>query len=40
MSLGDIDVDFSMQSCGKPLLYSFCAESVGLKKVGGRGEGE
>jgi len=33
LNLGDTDIDFSMQSCGKPLLYSFTGESVGLKKI-------
>lgn len=33
LQLGDVDIDFSVQSCGKPLLYSFCAESIGLDTI-------
>lgn len=31
--LGDSDVDYSIQSCGKPLQYSICAEELGTSKI-------
>ncbi len=33
LSLGDHAVDFSIQSCAKPLLYSVCSEELGAEYV-------
>lgn len=33
LNLGDFEVGFSIQSCGKPLQYSLCAEETGIEKV-------
>ena len=33
LNLGDCDVDFSLQSCVKPLLYGVVAQDNGLKRV-------
>lgn len=33
LSLGDDDIDFSIQSCVKPLIYSAAVEDIGLEAV-------
>jgi glutaminase len=32
-SVGDCDVDFSLQSCSKPLIYSLAVEELGAEYV-------
>ncbi len=32
-SIGDTDVDFSLQSCSKPLIYSLAVEELGAEYV-------
>lgn len=33
LTLGDATKEFSIQSCGKPLQYSICAEEIGTQKI-------
>lgn len=33
-SIGDTDVDFSIQSCSKPLVYCLALEELGAEYVG------
>eukprot|EP00026_Physarum_polycephalum_P006086 Phypoly_transcript_06127.p1 GENE.Phypoly_transcript_06127~~Phypoly_transcript_06127.p1 ORF type:complete len:593 (+),score=95.33 Phypoly_transcript_06127:77-1780(+) len=32
-NLGNFDIGFSIQSCGKPLQYALCAEEIGIDKI-------
>jgi len=33
LNLGNFDIGFSVQSCGKPLQYALCAEHIGIEKI-------